>query len=116
RGSGGDDVAAGAAALGAEVDQPVGALQHVQVVLDDDDGVAALAKPMEDLEEPFDVSEMEAGRRLVGGVEGRAGRVLRELEGDLDPLGLSPRERRRALAEGDVPESDVDEELEPGGD
>ena len=36
----GDDQAAARAALGAQVDDPVGGLDDVQVVLDDDDGVA----------------------------------------------------------------------------
>ena len=35
-GSGGYDFAAGAAAFGAEVDDPVGALDHVEIVLDHD--------------------------------------------------------------------------------
>src|SRR5204863_9909219 len=34
-GAGGDDLAAGGAALGAEVDDPVGGLDDVEVVLDD---------------------------------------------------------------------------------
>src|SRR6476661_1619994 len=38
--AGGDEVAAGVAALGAQVDQPVGAFDDVEVVLDDQDGVA----------------------------------------------------------------------------
>ncbi len=40
RRAGNQDAAAAAAALGAEVDDPVGRLDDVQVVLDDDDGVA----------------------------------------------------------------------------
>src|SRR5690242_6252261 len=35
-----DDLAAGVAALGAEVDDPVGGLDHLEIVLDDDHGVA----------------------------------------------------------------------------
>jgi hypothetical protein len=36
----GDDFAAAIAAFGAEVDHPVGGLDHFEIVLDDDDGVA----------------------------------------------------------------------------
>ena len=35
---------AAGSALGAHVDQPVGGLDHVQVMLDDDDGVARVAQ------------------------------------------------------------------------
>ena len=40
-----------AAAFGAQVDDVVGALDDVQVVLDDEDGVAAVAEALEDGEE-----------------------------------------------------------------
>src|SRR5215204_4489196 len=40
--AGGDDLAPAFSPLGAEVDEPVGGLDHVEVVLDDDDGVAGV--------------------------------------------------------------------------
>jgi hypothetical protein len=43
--------AAAVAALGAEVDDPVGAFNDVEVVLDDEDGVAAVDEALEDDEE-----------------------------------------------------------------
>ena len=61
------------AALGAEVDHPVGGLDHVEVVLDDDDGVALLDQAVEHLEQLLDVREVQAGRRLVEDVERAAG-------------------------------------------
>ena len=42
--------AAAGAAFGAHVDQPVGGLDNVQVVLDDDDRVAGEAEPVEFIE------------------------------------------------------------------
>ncbi|AVO41177.1 hypothetical protein C6571_07650 [Simplicispira suum] len=39
------------AALGPHVDDPVGRLDHVQVVLDDDDGVAGVAQLVQLLEQ-----------------------------------------------------------------
>ncbi len=45
---------------GPEVDDPVGRLDDVEVVLDDEDGVAAVDEPMEDLEQLLDVGEVEA--------------------------------------------------------
>ena len=65
----GDDPAAAVAPFGAEVDDPVGGLDHVEVVLDDDDRVARAREAVEDLEQLADVLEVEAGGRLVEDVE-----------------------------------------------
>ena len=75
----GDDPAAAVAALGPEVDDPVGGLDDVEVVLDDEDRVAAVDQAMEDLEQLLDVGEVEPGRRLVEDVQGPAGRPPRQL-------------------------------------
>jgi hypothetical protein len=61
----GDDAAPALAAFGAEVDDPVGVADDVEVVLDDDDGVAEVGEAVEDLEELADVIEVEAGGGLV---------------------------------------------------
>src|SRR5512135_1866125 len=45
--------------LGAEVEDPVGRLHDVEVVLDDDDRVAAVHEGMEDVEELLHVVEVE---------------------------------------------------------
>ena len=69
-GSGGDDLAAGVAALGAEVDDPVGGLDDVEVVLDDEERAAAFDELAEGGEEFLYVVEVEAGGGLVEDVEG----------------------------------------------
>ena len=56
------------------------------------------------------------GRRLVEDVERPAGRDLRELLRELDPLRLAARERRRGLAELHVVEPDVVQRLQPPAD
>ena len=73
---GGHHLSPGVAALGPEVDDPVGRLDHVEVVLDDDHGVAGLHQAPEHLEQPLHVGEVQAGGRLVEDVEGVAGRDL----------------------------------------
>ena len=65
----GDDPAPLDSGFGAQVDDPVGRLDHVQIVLDDDDRVSLLDKAVEDLEQLVDVVEVQAGRRLVEDVE-----------------------------------------------
>ena len=107
-----DDPPAAVAALGAEVDDPVRGLDDVEVVLDDEDRVAAVDEPVEDLEQLVHVGEVEAGRRLVQEVERLARRPPRELGRELDALRLAARERRRRLPEVDVAEADVVQRLE----
>ena len=107
----GDDAAAAFAALGAEVEDVVGVADDVEVVLDDDDGVAEVGEAVEDFEELADVVEVEAGGGLVEEVEGAAGLALGELAGELHALGFAAGEGGGGLAEVDVAEADVDEGL-----
>src|SRR5215213_4759808 len=107
-----DHLTSGLAALRPEVDDPVGLLDHVEVVLDHEHRVARVDEPLQHLEQLLDVGEVEAGRRLVEDVERPARRHLRQLGGQLDPLRLAARERRRRLTELDVVEADVVERLE----
>ena len=94
---GNDDLAAAVASLRAQIHDPVGRLDHVQIVLDDQDRVAAVDQPVEDLQELLDVREVEAGRWLVEDVEGAAGGPPREFSRELDPLRLAARQGRRPL-------------------
>ena len=96
--------------------RPVGALDHVEVVLDHDHAVACVHEPLEHLQQPLDVGEVQPGGRLVEDVEGPAGGHLRELGGELDPLRLAARQRRRRLAEADIAEPDGVERLQPPAD
>src|SRR5579871_4950741 len=67
-----DEAPAAVAALWPEVDEPVGALHDVEVVLYHDDRVALVDEALQDLEQPADVLEVQAGRGLVEDVEGVA--------------------------------------------
>src|SRR6266849_6177264 len=74
----GDDAAAAFAAFGAEVDDPVGLFDDVQVVLDDEDGVAEIDEALQDVEKLSNVVKVEAGGGLVEDVERAAGLALRK--------------------------------------
>ena len=56
-------------AFGTEVDHPVGALDHVHVVLDDDDGVAGIGQPCQDTNQPVHVGEVQSCRGLIQDVQ-----------------------------------------------
>src|SRR5206468_9747582 len=86
-------------------------LDDVEVVLDDNHGVAVLDQPVQHLEQLLDVREVQPRRRLVEDIEGAAGRPARQLGGELHALRLAARERGGRLAETDVVQADVVERL-----
>src|SRR3954466_6151812 len=65
----GDHGAAARTAFGAEIDDPVGGLDHVEIVLDDEDRVAAVDETVQHLEQYAHVLEMETCGGLVEDVE-----------------------------------------------
>jgi hypothetical protein len=67
--------AAFVAAFGADVEQPVGALNHVEVVLNDEHGIAQLNQLVEGAEQLSDVLEMEARGGFVEDVERIGGAI-----------------------------------------
>ena len=87
----GDEVAALVAGAGAEVDDPVGVLDEVEVVLDEQDGVALVNQPVQDAEQRGAVLEGQAGGGFVQQVEGAPGGTAGQLRGQLDALGLASR-------------------------
>ena len=110
--AGDDDLAAAVAALGTEVDDAVGGLDDVEVVLDDEHGVAAVDEALQHDEQLAHVVEVQAGGRLVEDVERAPGAAALQLARELHALRLAAGERRRRLAEVDVAETDVVERLE----
>src|SRR5262245_10283219 len=113
RRAGDDDPSARVTSLGSQIDHVIGGLGPVQVVLDQDDGVAGVDEAVERLQQALDIGQVQARRGLVEDVD----RVLRALQrahlgGDLDPLRLTARERRRRLAERQVAETEIVEDLD----
>src|SRR6266446_10259644 len=72
----GDDAAAALAAFRAEVDDPVGLFDDVEMVLDDEHGVAKTNQALENVEELTNVVEVQAGRRFIQNVERAPGLAL----------------------------------------
>jgi hypothetical protein len=114
RGARDDHTAAIFAAVRTKIDDPVGRLDDVQVVLDHDDRIAEVHQALEDVEQLAHVVEMQAGGGLVQQVEGAAGLAFAQFLGQLDALGLAAGERGGGLAEVDVSQADVVEGLQLG--
>src|SRR5262245_62788867 len=70
-----DDTSPRLPTLGSEIDDVVGSLHDVEVVLDDDDRVSLRHQLVQDVEQPLDVGKVEPGGGLVENVEGAAGRA-----------------------------------------
>ncbi len=68
-----DHVTAAVAGFRAHVDEPVGRLDYVEIVLDHDDAVPQVDQAMQHLEQLRQVVEVQAGRRLVEEVKRAAG-------------------------------------------
>ena len=109
--AGADQCAAGFAALRAEVDDPVGGADDVEVVLDHHQRVAGGDEAAEGLQQLGDVVEVQARRRLVEEEQRRPafGVAVGEVAGELEALRLAAGERRHRLAEAQVVEADVGE-------
>src|SRR5579875_296729 len=107
RRSGRHDAAAARAAFGPEINDPVGGLDDLEVVLDHQHGVALVDERMQHFEQFADVVEVQAGGRLVEDVERAPGGAPRQFLGQLDALRLAARQRRRRLADMDVAQADA---------
>ena len=107
----GHDSPAPFAAIGADVDDPVGRLHDVEVVLDDEHRVAGVDEVVQHFQQQLDIGEVQAGRRFVEQVQRAAGRFFHQLAGQLDALGFAAGERGRRLADLDVVEADVVQRL-----
>src|SRR5699024_11547547 len=100
-----DDGATAPTALGAQVDDPVGALDDIEVVLDHQHRVALVDQPLEHPEQLADVLEVQPGGRLVQHVDGPTGGALLQLGSELDALCLTAGQRRGRLTETHVPQA-----------
>jgi hypothetical protein len=89
----GDQLAAPVAALGSQVDQPVGDLDDVEVVLDDQDRVAGIHQALQHFDQLVDVGGVQAHRRLIQHIQRPPGGAAGELLRELDALGFAARER-----------------------
>lgn len=81
-------------------------------MFDDDDTITFLDKSIKDIEKLLDIREMKTCRRFIEDIEGLTSRALCEIESKLDTLGFSARKCRCTLTEGDIPKSDILEDIE----
>jgi hypothetical protein len=107
RGASDEKVAAGLTAFRAEVDDPIGFGDEVEVMFDDEDGVTGVNEAMQDVDEALHVSGVEADGgfledeqvafqvRFGGWAFGETGE---EVGNELNALGFAAAEGRAGLA------------------
>ena len=81
-------MAALSARFGAHFDDPVGLLQNLRVVVDQDDGVAVGDEIVHHAGKPHDIRRVQTDRRLVEHIED-AGRAVAHGAGELHALPLA---------------------------
>ena len=69
----GDDPATVGAAFRAEIHNPVRCLDHVQVMLNDHNGVTVVAQAMQDFKQLLNIMEMQTGRGFIKDIQCLAG-------------------------------------------
>src|ERR1035441_3621470 len=102
----GYDLAAGITAFRPEINDPIGSLDDIQVVFDDNEGVAGSPQFEQDFEQLGDIVELEAGGGLIQNIERAPGLFATQLGAELDALGLAAAERGGGLTAANVPEAD----------
>ena len=100
------DASSTGSGFGAEVHDPVGRLDHIEVVFDHDHGVPHFDQAFEHFEQFVDVVEVQAGGGFVEQVEGAAGLWSCQFRSQFHSLGFTSRECWSGLSEGEVVESD----------
>jgi len=90
-----------------EVNDPIGGLYDFQVVFNDDDGVAHVNEPMQDIEQTLNIVEMQPDSRLIQNVKRPSSCPPTQLARQLHPLSLTAAECRRRLTKFYVTQTDI---------
>src|SRR5437764_1840637 len=120
RSSRSDECSTFVARVWAKIDHPIGALDHLEIVLDHDDGVASLDQSLKQPHEDRDIVEMQTSRRLVEDEKVAARRAvlfrtnifIGEVSDELKPLRFTAGKRIERLAEPQITEPDFIEDIE----
>ncbi len=100
------------AAFRAEIDQPVGIGHHVEVVLDDHRGMTAVGQAVQHANEFFGIGLVQTHGRLVEHVHRRPGSGGGQLGNQLDALRLAARQKGAGLAELQITQPHVLQQLQ----
>jgi len=103
------------ASFGSKVDDPVGAADHIQVVLNHQDGVTLIHQPLDHIHQLVHVVEAQTRGGLIDQVEGFAGGAPGKFGGELHPLRLTAGESGGRLAQLHLAEAHSHKGAQPIG-
>ncbi len=106
--AGDDDASAVRARARPHIDHVIGGAQHVEIVFDDEHGVAQIAQLAQHVDQPGGVARMQADRRLVEHVQ-HARQARAQQRSESQPLRFSGREGGRGSIEREITDADVDQ-------
>ena len=111
----GDNPSAVLTRLRSHLDQPVGAGDDVEVVLDHQQRMPAIQQLVEGAHQLRDVLEVQAGSGLVEYQQARArvAESIRKVTGQLEALRLATRERGHGLTQSHIAQPHVSQGLQP---
>src|SRR5262249_25228915 len=89
-------------AFGTKVDDPIGRLNHVEIVLNDQQRIAGIAQPEQHFEQFGHVVKMQPSRRLIQNVKRTPSRFAMQLRRELDALRFATAQRGRRLSNAHV--------------
>ena len=107
-----DDPATAVAAVRAKVNDMVRNFNNVEVVFNDEHGIARVHEPGEHFGQLVHVAGVQAGGRFVQDINRASRRTLGQLGGELDPLRFAARKSSGRLADLDIAQADVVEGLQ----
>ena len=96
---------------GSEIDDVVGALDGLGIVLHHQHGVAEIAQAGERIEQPIVIARVQSDGRLVQNVQ-HAAQLRADLRGQTDALRFAARERGGGTRQAQIVEADRGEELQ----
>src|SRR5215471_1126769 len=97
-----DDAPAAFSAFGAQINDPIGLLDDVEMMLDDEHRIAKRDEALKHVEKFADVVEVEAGSGFIEDIESAAGLALGKFTRKFDSLRFAAGKRGRGLAELNV--------------
>src|SRR5437763_1328568 len=91
-------------ALGAEVNDPVGVSNDIEVMFDNDDRISQISEPMKNFEQLANIIKVQAGRRFVEQIESAPGLAFAQFTREFDPLCFAARKRNCRLTQMQIAE------------
>ena len=116
RGAGCHNAAAASAAFRSQVNDIVGALDHIQIVLNNDHRIARVHQFVQHLDKTVHIGHMQTGGGFVQNIHGLPGSAACQFVGQLHPLGFTARQRCRSLPQLNIAKADLLQRLQLAGD